>query len=112
MCGRYAVILDELKEDKYKIRRVSKTINTVMNVALNRFSTTKLINSIEASAYTNSITGLPNLKGATRWFEALSENEDNHRFHILFTVYCLPKYNFIYENYGMYETEEAVRFVA
>ncbi|MBP5727273.1 MAG: EAL domain-containing protein, partial [Clostridia bacterium] len=71
-----------------------------------------LINHLDSTLYTDSVTGLNNLKGLTRWFEEYTAADANHLRPLALSVYCIYRYNYIYENYGMNETEEIVRLVA
>ncbi len=112
VCGYYAAKTDEIMSCRHKIKRVSKTINVACNVAVNHFRQMKLRLSVESATLTNSVTELPNLKGAVKWFEGFSSMEENHRKALSISVYGLPKYTYIYENYGIRDVEEVLRFVA
>ena len=70
-----------------------------------------MMDNIANSALVNSVTGLPNLKGITKWFNELAANEDNHKKTICFSVYNIRKYNYIYENHGILEIEKCLRFI-
>ncbi|MBQ9141673.1 MAG: substrate-binding domain-containing protein, partial [Lachnospiraceae bacterium] len=106
VCGYYAVKTDNIMSCRHKIKRVSKTINVACNVAINHFRQMKLRLSVESATMTNSVTGLPNLKGAVKWFEGFSALEENHQKALSISVYGLPKYTYIYENYGIQDVEE------
>ncbi len=112
VCGYYAVRTDSINESKHKMKRVLKTINIAFNVAINYFRQANMRLSIENAAITNTITGLPNLKGAVKWFEEFSAVPEKRSKPFSVSVYGLPKYTYIYENYGIEAAEEAVRFVA
>lgn len=112
VCGYYAVRTDNIPYCKHKIKRVLKTINIAFNVAINHFSQAKLRQSMERAALTNSVTGMPNLKGAVKWFEEFSAQPENREKSLSISVYALPKYNYILENYGIVAAEEAVRLAA
>ncbi len=112
VCGFYAVKTDDIGSGKRKMKRVLKTVNVAFNIALNYFKKNKLRAEMENAAYTNNITGLPNLKGAVKWFDEFSKNEKYHENFVSVSVYGLPKYTYIYENYGIEAAEDALRFVA
>lgn len=112
VCGYYAVNTDHILGCKHKIKRVLKTINIAFNIAVNYFRQANLRLSIEKAAVTNPITGLPNLKGTVKWFEEYSAIEKNRNRALSVSVYGLPKYTYIYENYGIDAAEDALRFVA
>lgn len=112
VCGYYAVRTDSVMKCRHKVKRVSKTINVACNVAINHFRQMKLRQSVESAIMTNPITELPNLKGTVKWFEEFAAQEENHKKVLSVSVYGLPKYTYIYENYGIEDVEEALRFVA
>ena len=51
-------------------------------------------------------------QGTVKWFEKFSAIEANHEKALSISVYGLPKYTYIYENYGIQDVEEVLRFVA
>lgn len=112
VCGYYAVRANDILKYKHKIKRVLKTINIGFSIAINHFKQAKMRRRMEIAAYTNQLTGMPNIKGATKWFEEFAAQPQNHKRPLTFSVYALPKYTYIYENYGIAAAEEAVNFVA
>ncbi len=112
VCGYYAVRTDNILYYKHKIKRVLKTINIAFSVAINHLSQANLRQSMEKAALTNTVTGMPNLKAAVKWFDEFSAHPENLRKTLTVSVYALPKYMYILENYGIEAAEEAVRFVA
>ncbi len=112
VCGYYAVKSDYVFNCRNKIKRVLNTINIAFNVAINHFRQVKMSKKIEAASLTNPVSGLPNLKGTAKWFEEFSEKAENHDLSLSVSVYGLPKYTYILENYGITDAEDAIRFVA
>ncbi|MBQ8639362.1 MAG: EAL domain-containing protein [Lachnospiraceae bacterium] len=112
VCGYYAVKTDSIMYCRHRVKRVLKTINIAFNIAINVFRQLDMRASLEQAALTNPITGLPNLKGAVKWFEEFSSVASHHRKPLTFSVYGLPKYVYIYENYGITEIEDTMRLVA
>ncbi len=112
VCGYYAVRTDNILYCRHKIKRVLKTINIAFTVASNYFSQANLRQKVERAALINTVSGLPNLKGAVKWFEEFSSSEENRKKTMSISVYCMPKYSYILENYGADAAEEMVRFVA
>ncbi|MBQ8780591.1 MAG: EAL domain-containing protein [Oscillospiraceae bacterium] len=112
VCGYYAVRSNNIPQYSHKIKRVLKTINIAFSVAINYFKQAKMRRTMENAALTNPLTGLPNIKGAAKWFEEFAAAPGNHKHPLTFSVYALPKYTYIYENYGISEAEGALRFVA
>ncbi len=109
ICGYYAVKTDNVFYNKHKIKRVHKTINICFTIAINHFKQATLKMSIERASLTNSITGMPNLKGAIKWFEEFGNVQSNRSMMLSISVYGLPKYTYLLENYGLDAAEEALR---
>ena len=112
VCGYFAVRTNDILNYRYKIKRVLKTINIAFSVAINYFKQVKMRQRMETAAFTNSLTGMPNLKGAAKWFNEFAALPENHKRSLTFSVYALPKYTYIYENYGIEAAETAVNFVS
>lgn len=111
VCGYYAYRTDDMVSTLHKLKRIVNTVNLAFRVAMNYFRQVNLRSSVEKAALTNSVTGLPNLKGAIRWFKEFATPQ-NRRKTLCVSVYGLPKYTYIQENYGIAAAEEAVAFVA
>ena len=71
----------------------------------------QLVAKLENNLYMDSIAGLSNLKGLTRWYERYVAQESAKSRVLSVSVYGIPKYSWIYETYGMSETEDVVRTV-
>lgn len=112
VCGYYAVRTEDAVFNRHKIKRVQKTINISFTIALNHFKQANLRTSIERASLTNQITGMPNLKGAVKWFEEFGKDPANRSMMLSFSVYGLPKYTYIMENYGLEAAEEALRLAS
>ncbi len=111
VCGYYAFRTDNVSVNLHKLKRIVNTVNLAFRVAMNYFRQANLRTSVEKAALTNSVTGLPNLKGSIRWFKQFATPE-NRKKTLCVSVYGLPKYTYIQENYGIAAAEEAVTFVA
>lgn len=111
-CGYYAVKTDDIYENAHKLFRVSKTMNIAFGALLNRLMKRNMQSSIINAQLIDQLTGLANLKGLTNWFREFSRVEANHNKTVMVSVYNIPQYKFIYENYGMEDIEEAVKFTA
>ena len=111
VCGYYAYKTDNIYGTMHKLKRVLNTVNIAFDVAINYFRRENMRREVEHAAHTNAITKLPNLKGAVKWFESFS-NSENRSKSLSISVYSMPKYTYILENYGIADIEEAVSFVA
>lgn len=111
-CGYYAVKTDDVPSSAPKLFRVSKIMNIAFGSLINKLYKKNIQSSILNAKLTDPLSGLANLKGLSKWFTEFSAEEENHRKTIMVSVYNIPQYKFIYENYGIEDVETVVRFVA
>lgn len=111
VCGYYVVKTDDVIRHKHKIKRVLNTINIAFNIMSSHFRQINMRRKIEESANLNAVTELPNLRGSVKWFEQFAEDADNHKKTLSISVYGLPKYTYIYENFGIKDAEDALCLV-
>jgi len=111
VCGYYVVKTDDVIRHKHKIKRVLNTINIAFNIMSSHFRQINMRRKIEESANLNAVTELPNLRGSVKWFEQFAEDADNHKKTMSISVYGLPKYTYIYENFGIKDAEDALCLV-
>ncbi len=109
--GYYALKTDDFINISYKIKRVLNAINVAFTIASGYFKQLSMRLSIKRSSVINTLTDLPNLKGTATWFDEFS-TPDNQNKCITISVFALPKYTYIMENYGIDAAEEAVVLVA
>ncbi len=112
ICGYYTAIIDDASACAHKINRTTKAINISFNEMYNRQTQKTMKHLAEEAAYTNSISGLANLRGACKWFTEFSSHEENRSRPISVSIYAIARYKYIYENYGIAEVENAVKFVS
>ena len=112
VCGYYAIRTATADIARHKLQRVVKALNIALNICTNHFKQINMRLRIENAALINPITGMANVKGAIKWFEKFSANKENHNKCLAISVYGLPKFMYIYENFGIEAAEEAVRLVA
>lgn len=110
--GYYAAKTNIIDKHAAKINRVLKAITIAFNIAINHFKQVQMRLSLDTAEMTNPVTKLPNFKGLAGWFKEFSSIEENRQRPISFSVYALPKYTYIQENYGMTDAEDAVVFIA
>ncbi len=111
-CGYYALNTKDISSVSQKLFRVAKTMNIAFGALVNRLQRSNMQSSMLNARFIDPITGLPNLKGLTKWFDEFSADDRNHRRIVMVSAYVIPQYKFIFENYGMDDTEEALKFVA
>lgn len=111
VCGFFGARVTSLEEDAQLIKRLSDVLNLVFAIQLGNARQQLLVRHLNDSLYQDPVTGLNNLRGLTRWFEQYSAREESRRKSFALSVYSIHRYNYIYENYGMNETEDIVRLV-
>ena len=112
VCGFYAAHSTDLYRDAQLIKRLSDVLNLVLTIHLGNARQQLLIHHLDSTLYMDSVSGLSNLKGLTRWFEEYASVEENRLRPLALSIYSIYRYSYIYETYGMNETEEIVRLVA
>ncbi len=112
VCGFFGAYTENLEEDAQLIKRLSDVLNMVFTIQLGNARQQMLIHHLDNSLYLDPVTGFSNLRGLTRWFDEYTAEENNHFRPLALSVYSIYRYNYIYENYGMNETEDIVRLVA
>ena len=112
VCGFYAAHTMDLDRDAQLIKRLSDVLNLVFTIQLGNARQQLLIHHLDNTLYMDSATGLNNLRGLTRWYGEYTAKETSHLRPLALSVYSVHRYTYIYENYGMNETEEIVRLVA
>lgn len=112
VCGFFAAFTTDLEGDIQLIKRLADVLNLVFAIQLGNARQQLLIHHLNDTLYLDSVTGLNNLRGLTRWFEQYTAQEESRRSPLALSVYSVYRYTYIYENYGMNETEEIVRLVS
>ncbi|MGN0667089.1 MAG: EAL domain-containing protein [Huintestinicola sp.] len=112
ICGLYCVKAEDISDVAHKIKRVDIIISNCFNALFNNVRQIQMRNNIANAAMIDPVTSLFNLKGITNWFNEFSDIPESHKKTIAVSMYALPKYKYIYENYGIMESEKCLRFVA
>lgn len=112
VCGFFSAHTTDLERDAQLIKRLSDVLNLVFTIRLGNARQRLLTAHLNDTLYQDTLTGLNNLKGLSRWFDAYASEELHHNYPLALSVYNIPRYTFIYENYGIDETESLVTLVA
>lgn len=112
VCGFFAAASSDFEGEAQLIKRLADVLNLVFTIHLGNARQQLLIHHLDNTLYVDSVTDLNNLRGLTRWFGEYNAAEESHARPLALTVYCIYRYNYIYENYGMNESEDIVRLVA
>jgi EAL domain-containing protein (putative c-di-GMP-specific phosphodiesterase class I)/DNA-binding LacI/PurR family transcriptional regulator/GGDEF domain-containing protein len=111
-CGYYAVKTSYIGGINYKMKKIVRLANLVCNSLINQFKQRETMRSIEGASFRDPLTGLPNLKGASQWFQDFAADEHNHEKSLSVSIYAIPQYALIYENYGIHVIEEIINLMA
>ncbi|MBQ3906057.1 MAG: EAL domain-containing protein [Lachnospiraceae bacterium] len=111
-CGYYAVKTSYIGSINYKMKKIVRLANLICNSLINQFRNRETMRMIEGAVFRDPMTGLPNLKGASKWFQEFAANEENHAKSLSVSIYALPQYAMIYENYGIHVVEEIIGLLA
>ncbi len=111
-CGYYAVKTNEIDIGANHLNRMCKILNISFNSTMKTIRQNALRRRIENASLINQYTGLPNLRGLSKWFEEFSAVPENHERALSVSIYGLPNYRYIYENYGIRDVEEALNHIA
>lgn len=110
VCGYYIVKSKELLTDASKIHRVSKVMNLAFSLIISRMQQDHMSHSLEEMQYHDPVTEVLNLKGLVKRINELYPIWKERAIAV--SVYNIPKYQFIYENYGLKDVEETVQLTA
>lgn len=110
--GYYVVKTGQISIEAQRVNRTMNALNIAFNLIVIYYKKRSMLRGLMNAALTDQLTGLPNLKGTTQWFEAFAADPKNHERPLTISVYGLPKYKYIYENFGIQEIEKSIRFVA
>lgn len=112
VCGFFSAYTTDLEHDAQLIKRLSDVLNLIFTIQLGNARQQLLIHHLDNTLYVDSATDLSNLRGLTRWFDSYTAKEENHARTFALSIYSIYRYNYIFENYGMNETDEIARLVA
>lgn len=93
-----------------KLARLSKIVNIVMNATVNKMRKMHFKESALNGKYVDSFTGLPNYLGVDKWFAQFAKNNNDKLMSV--SIYDLPDYKFIMDNYGLQEIAKCLNSVA
>lgn len=110
VCGYYVIQTSTIRDDALKLRRTLRTTNLDFAIILNRMRQEYLSTRFESLKTRDSLTGLINLKGLLEQME--NKYEEYAKKAISVSIYAIPQYKYIMENYGIADAENAVNMTA
>ena len=111
-CGYLLSWTDNLVHDAHMQNRVLNLTNMLLHIAVSDLRARFVKLNKSKDSMINALTELPNLLGLTRWFDEYSSNPSNEDKTIAFTVFEIPRYDYLLDNYGVEEVDRCICFVA
>ena len=111
VCGFFSAYTTNLEEDAQLIKRLTDVLNLIFTIHLGNARQQLLIHHLDNTLYVDSATNLSNLRGLTRWFDGYTAKKESHGRPFALSIYSIYRYNYIFENYGMNETDDIARLV-
>lgn len=110
VCGYYMVRISDIENDADRICRLCHIINLKFGILLECIRRENTGGGIEQIRTRDPLTGLLNLKGLV---ETINGGYDEYSSNsIAVSVYAIPRYKYIMENFGLDDAEEAVHLTA
>lgn len=107
VCGYYVAKATDLISEATKIHRVSKIMNLAFGLIFSKKKQEDISKSLNEMQYRDPVSGVWNLKGLV---EKMKESyESRRKSGMAVSVYNIPKYEYIYQNYGLQDVEEMIR---
>lgn len=111
-CGYMINWTQDVVKDAHIINRVLNLGNMLIHTAVSDLRSRFLKLSRSDNSMINSLTELPNLHSVTAWFDEFKNKPENKDKTVAITVYEMPHYEYILDNYGVEEVDRSVCFVA
>lgn len=112
VCGHYAIKTRVIRDTIYRFNRTGRTINIIMTEALSRYKQRNISFENAKALNIDPISGLPNIKSLSNWFKSFSSVRENHRKTVMVSLYWVPKYKEIYEQFGIDELDKIITYIS
>lgn len=110
VCGYYMAQISSIRKESQMVRRTLRTANIDFAIILNRIRQEYLSTRFESLKTRDSLTGLINLKGLHQQFE--NSYDEYRKKAVAVSIYAIPQYKYIMDNYGLGDAENAVSMTA
>ncbi|MCM1333930.1 MAG: EAL domain-containing protein [Bacteroides sp.] len=108
--GYYVMKTEDIQNTAHRLHRFFRIVNLAFGTLVSRLEQEHLTSDMQKMRYRDALTDLMNMRGLLHETELRSA--EIHQKRMAVSVYCIPQYRFIYENYGLTDAEEAVRIVS
>lgn len=110
VCGYYAKKSSNITEEVNKIHRLTRIINIAFGTLVSRIEQTHLASRVEDMQNRDSLTEQLNLKGLIKRMREIDRFARKKRIAV--SVYCITRYKYIYDTYGIKDAEEALTLIS
>lgn len=108
--GYYVFKTQDIRNTAHRLHRFFRVMNLAFSTLVSRLEREHLSSDIENMRYRDTVTDLMNMKGLEAQVE--SRREEYRKKRMAVSVYCIPQYRFIYENFGLSDVEDALNLVS
>lgn len=112
VCGHYTKKTVNVGDMAHRFNRTGRAINIIMAEAVSRYKQRNTIHENAKVLDIDPLSGLPNLKSLTNWFSSFSDVLENHKKNIMVSLYWIPKYKELYEQYGLNERDKIITYIS
>ncbi len=109
VCGYYIVKTPDIEYVAHKLHRVSRVMNIGFCTIVSRIEREHMTQNLNEDKSHDSLTGLLTLMGLREKLDQYKEEYTQKHFAI--SIYNMPRYRFILDNYGQAAIDEAVCLV-
>lgn len=110
VCGYYAKKTSNITEEANKIHRLSRIINIAFGTLVSHIEQDHMVSRIEDMQNRDPLTEQLNLKGLIKRMKEIDSYARTKRIAV--SVYCITRYKYIYETYGIQDAEEALTLIS
>lgn len=110
--GMYIFKSADIQTMSDRVNRISRALNLVFATVYTRMIQVGMQNELEMIPFIDQVTQVANLKGLNKWFNEFTQKSGNQDNPIAVTVFKIDKYRYIYDNYGVEESENVAQEVA
>ena len=110
VCGYYAKKSFNITEEINRIHRLTRIINIAFGTLVSRIEQTHLASRVEDMYNRDSLTEQLNLKGLIKRMKEIDRFARKKRIAV--SVYCITRYKYIYDTYGIKDAEEALTLIS
>lgn len=110
VCGYYAKKTSSITEEINKIHRLTRIINIAFGTLVSRIEQNHLVSRMEDMQNRDPLTEQLNLKGLIKRMNEIYRFARKKRIAV--SVYCITRYKYIYDTYGIKDAEEALTLIS